>query len=504
MRRKWFRYVLAFLLAATVTTAAAQTNAFNRGRTPGGGGSGNSQSAFNSGRSNSFNEYRQRLNAEYIRASREAWRDFRGNAPMEDPFGRETPVAPVRDDGDHNRELQSNPIEIEEVVPINNRPAPAPRPVVPIGDGDGEATRSLDFEYIGTPMSVRLPQSGLPRLRSVEEGSIADAWQQLCTPGYDALISDCLALRSSRKLCDWAYLQMLTALGKAAYGRDCNEATLLAAYVYSLSGYRMRLARAAGTLVLLYASEHNIYNRSYYEMDGQKYYPLNSDASSLNMCAARYPKERSLSLTVGAAPNFEFNSGNARTITSQRYPSMQATISCNKNLIDFYNTYPSSEVGGNFMTRWAMYANTAIGERTRSDLYSQLRGHLAGKSELQAVEMLLNWVQTGFVYEYDDRVWGGDRALFAEETLYYPYSDCEDRSILFTRLVRDLVGLDCILIYYPGHLAAAVNFGSDVAGDYLMLNGRKYVVSDPTYIGAAVGRTMPGMNNASAKVILLR
>ena len=34
--------------------------------------------------------------------------------------------------------------------------------------------------------------------------------------------------------------------------------------------------------------------------------------------------------------------------------------------------------------------------------------------------------------------------------------NCEDRAILFTRIVRDLLGLKCILIYYPGHLASAV------------------------------------------------
>lgn len=56
--------------------------------------------------------------------------------------------------------------------------------------------------------------------------------------------------------------------------------------------------------------------------------------------------------------------------------------------------------------------------------------------------MILNWVQTGSEYEYDDKVWRHDRAFFAEETLYYPYCDCEDRSILFSRFVRDLLGLD--------------------------------------------------------------
>jgi len=89
---------------------------------------------------------------------------------------------------------------------------------------------------------------------------------------------------------------------------------------------------------------------------------------------------------------------------------------------------------------------------------------------------LLYWVQTAFVYEYDDKVWGHDRAFFAEESLSYPYCDCEDRSILFSRLVRDLLGLDVILVFYPGHLATAVAFTDNVDGDYIELNGKHYII----------------------------
>ena len=120
------------------------------------------------------------------------------------------------------------------------------------------------------------------------------------------------------------------------------------------------------------------------------------------------------------------------------------------------------------------------------------------------MERLLNFVQTAFVYEYDNKVWGGDRAFFAEETLYYPYADCEDRAIFLSRLVRDLLRLDVILVFYPGHLAMAVCFTQNVAGDYIMLNGKKYIICDPTYIGAPVGLTMPDMDNATAQVILLQ
>ena len=150
-----------------------------------------------------------------------------------------------------------------------------------------------------------------------------------------------------------------------------------------------------------------------------------------------------------------------------------------------------------------MYANTPMDSESEQTLYPALRAAIKGLSEKEAVERLLNFVQTAFVYEYDDKVWGQDRAFFAEETLNYPYCDCEDRSILFSRLVRDLVGLDVALIYYPGHLATAVRFTETVKGDNVYANGKRYVICDPTYIGAPVGMTMPNMDNSQAKVILL-
>ena len=40
----------------------------------------------------------------------------------------------------------------------------------------------------------------------------------------------------------------------------------------------------------------------------------------------------------------------------------------------------------------------------------------------------------------------------------------EDRSILLSRLVRDLLALKVVLVYYPGHLATAIHFSNDVRG----------------------------------------
>ena len=163
------------------------------------------------------------------------------------------------------------------------------------------------------------------------------------------------------------------------------------------------------------------------------------------------------------------------------------------------------------MTRWAMYANTPLSEEVKAEFYPKLKESIEGCSKARAVSVLLEFCQSAFEYKYDEEVWGGDRAFFAEETLYYPYSDCEDRSILFSRLVRDLVGLDVLLVYYPGHLLTAVHFPEDaqlaaeLRGEYFSLpcDGRNFVICDPTGLYAPIGWNDAKYRNTSADVILL-
>jgi hypothetical protein len=49
-----------------------------------------------------------------------------------------------------------------------------------------------------------------------------------------------------------------------------------------------------------------------------------------------------------------------------------------------------------------------------------------------------------------------------------------------------------------------VAFSRDEEGDWFTYGGRRYVVCDPTYINAPVGMTMPGMDNQTAKIIVLK
>ena len=489
-------------VAAAHTATATGDDPFNSSRSSGLGSGSQPQSAFNSSRANNFNDYRANLNAEYARQIKEyEWRQHNLNQGVERPRiedNRNPVVWDNRNDlQDDNRQLSYG----EVVQPIRGQSSKPIAPVT-IPDGDANSAASLQVNFLGSSVGLHAPAARF-RIQGTSPDALADAWNQLSQPSYARLVADCLGYKGKLGLCDWAYLVFLETVARGAASGD-DSAAVMMTYLASQSGYRVRLATTAeGRLDMMYASQHLIFEKSFIVANGIKFYPYLTTSSRYSLCQSHFSSEAGISLWINSLPKVDMSASADRQIKSRKYPEFAVTSSVNKNLITFYSTYPTSCIGDNLVSRWAMYANTPVSDHMRNTLYPQLRGLIAGLSAKEAVERILNLIQTGLTYEYDDKVWGADRAFFPEESLYYPYCDCEDRSILLTRIVRDLLGLKCMLVYYPGHLTAAINFPEDIAGDYIMYSGKRFTVTDPTYINAPVGRTMPNMDNSTAKIILL-
>lgn len=465
--------------------------------------SDNGQKGFKQMAVREYTDFRRKSFEQYVQFVRDAWQSYDGRSAEKLPVMKD--VAPIEYNPieDADKEKTTTPLPVEDVVEMEEA-VEQPMPMARIPEVTSLDMDYCEFTFYGTPVKIRLNRNAAFRVRGIDEKSVAEALGALGDESYDNAIRDCLETRYDLQLGDWAYLLMLRQMAVQMYGEKTNEATLLTAYIYMQSGYKVRLASDKTRLYMLWASKHHIYDKNYYELDGERYYSIDDLPMTLQICNVNFPKEQSLSLLISVEQKFNEQATERRTIHSSRYPEISFSYSSNRNLMDFYNTYPTSQLGDNVMSRWSMYANTPLQSNLREQIYPILKESLKNCSEHEAVEKLLNVIQTGFEYEYDEKIWGDDRVFFAEETLFYPFCDCEDRSILFTRLVRDLVGLKCILVYYPGHLAAAVAFSEATEGDYIDLEGTHYTIADPTFIGAPVGRTMSGMNNESATVILLK
>ena len=397
--------------------------------------------------------------------------------------------------------IQSKPIAVQPVVVVIPKPTPAPEPIIPTVEPTDDPTSTISLKFYGTVIKIKFPEPDKFKLKSLNEDDLSAAWKELSSDAYDVTLKDALDARKKYQLCDWAYVDLLKQVTEKQYG-ESNEAVFMQDYLLTQSGYRVRLGASEKQLYLLIASQYDLYNRSFFTLNGVKFYAVAGKVKGLKVCNAPFENEKTLSMQIAQPQKLTNLATDERTLVSKRGVTVKSKV--NKNDINFFDKYPEACIGGDGTTKWAVYANTPLSPAIKQSLYPQLKATTDKLGEKEAVGAILNWVQTAFKYEYDDKVWGHDRVFFAEETLYYPACDCEDRSILFSRLVRDILGLDVVLLYYPGHLATAVHFTQPVKGDYLTYKGKDYVVCDPTYINAGVGRTMPGMDNQQAKVIALK
>ena len=519
MQKRW----ITIVLGAVALCASAQNSAFDKFKQQ----QQQQYQQFYSDKQAEYDAFRKRVNDEYAEFMRKTWEAFPthpADKPKEekpvkpqaykDPAPTPSPQPAPQPKTEPKQEQKPQPtpqpqtepapkpIPVQPEVVVVPKPAPAPKPIAPVKPKEEIPSKRVSVAYYGTIMSLGFPSPDNLKLATLNENAIADAWNVLSDKKYDITVKSALDLRSSNDLCDWANMDVLRALTEKQYGKT-NEAVLMQAFLMTQSGYRIRIGMASGKLYMLVASLYQIYGMQYIKLDGTKFYITgNKGDEQLQICEAKFDKEQSLSLQIATLPKLGEELSDKRKLTSRK--GVSATVSVNKNLIEFFGSYPDASINGDVSTRWAAYANTPLDKNVKNALYPALKNVIGNMNEKDAVNILLNWVQTAFKYGYDNEIWGGDRPFFAQETLYYPYSDCEDRAILFSRLVRDLVGLDVVLLYYPGHLATAVGFKSEVNGDWLTYKNRKYTVCDPTFENAPVGRTMPGMDNQKAKIIALR
>ncbi len=126
---------------------------------------------------------------------------------------------------------------------------------------------------------------------------------------------------------------------------------------------------------------------------------------------------------------------------------------------------------------------------------------MEGKDDSERAALLLDFVQRAIRYKTDHEQFGKERYLFPDETLFYPAADCEDRSVLFARLIRRYTKLEAIGLCYPLHVSVAVNLPSCQKPDSILFKNKRFYHCDPTYLGAKCGMAMPSIRSATPEII---
>jgi len=335
----------------------------------------------------------------------------------------------------------------------------------------------------------------IPDLKRPSNQALADVWNQASKVDNSALLDQLRNERTALGLGDWGlYLYLNQQL--AHHYSDTNQRTAYIWFLMNKLGYRVKVSFDQQSVYLLIAARNTIYGKTFVEIDGTTFYLLGqkTNRSPLYSYPGHYDQSSQL-LNV----NFErvLKGANAQEQRSLQFfdgvKKQVVNVAFDRLRSDLLQRYPQIDL--------IHYFQAQPSPSTALNLRQVLQPLISNYNDREAINFLLRLAQTGFKYATDDDQFGEENYLLIEESLNFPANDCEDRSIFLAWLIRDLLKLEVVALDYPGHVALAVNIPARANDATVTSQGKHYVVTDPTYIGAQAGMAMPSVRHVSPKVL---
>jgi len=444
-----------------------------------------------------YKEFVQKTDSAYSKFLSKTYKEynlFAGIKPEKTPKPDNIPVfVPTKKE----KTIKKIPVKAFEKIII---PKPIIKPVIRETSQDESIelkTQPKQINFYGSEIFFRYDKNFIKSpLTKINEKTISDFWNRMSQTEYEHFISQMQDYKIEMNLNDWGYYLLLKKTSEKIFAGSENQSELFVWYMLSKSGYKVRVGYNNNKVYLLIPSFNTLYGVKYYTFNNLRYYAINLDAEKIFTYKKDYPEAN---LIMDFNIRNPLNIGNAfseKTINFNYYEKKHfLKIKYNTNSVEFYKDYPVTDL--------KVYFDAAISHIAKESITENLYPLIKAQSETEAVNLLLNFVQTSFKYKTDQEYLGKEKFYFPEEVFYYQYSDCEDRAVLFACLVKNLLNLEVIGLKYKGHIATAVKFDEDVSGDYFIYKGQKYIVCDPTYLNAPLGMSMPQFAYAKADIIEL-
>ncbi|MDE6742171.1 MAG: hypothetical protein K2J58_07565, partial [Muribaculaceae bacterium] len=444
-----------------------------------------------------FEKYRQRLNEQFAAKLGGEWKQYK-TEPKRELQTRPKPPKPAV--VDNTKPTTPIKVPVKTVVPPEKKIPDVPVTLPKIDRTQPQKRYPVNFTFYNTPCGSGRFDTSLLSLPSTDSRTVAKAWKQLTADGnLEPLVADCLRLREEMQLCDWAFLQLTDKVAATLYPDSADKRAFLTAALMMQAGYDCRLMMKNGRLIVGYHPSHTVYGHSYHTFGGKTYYVYGPLADEEGVAASYIGDFREsptpIRMGVDRYPLFSApkeDTGKYSSASWKSAPPFELTV--NKSAMDFFDSYP--------IVDWPLYGLTPVSPQVEHTLFPVMEIVTRSLGEEEAVNTILSYMNYGFKYMTDDDQFSREKPFFPDENFYYPYNDCEDRAILFSKIVKRVLGLDAVYLYYPGHLAAAVRFspGVNVKGATVDVDGVPYVVCDPTCIGGKAGYLHPNYSNLPVKV----
>ncbi len=431
---------------------------------------------FKKSQSESFQKYKDERDTAFNQYLKEQWKGYnayKGTPLYEEPKPKSIPFA--------------KPIEIQSVGPeikIELKTEPEQKPIEE--EISKEIKKDINFRFYGTSLGFDIP----PKLKEAKfspqnQQGITNFFDTAASSEHEKLVSEINRVRSSMHLNDWGvYLLVLNISEQVFSGK--NESRLLSWFLFNKLGYAVKVGLSKQNIVLMHYSNKIIYSTPTYTFSNKKFYVVEdynkAKIGKVYSYEQNYPgSEKPLNLSLEQLPLLHKNM-KTKTLSFKEYgKTYDVTYTYNKNLIDFMATYPQAD--------YETFFNAPIEDASYYAVSSSLKKYIDGKKASDAMNFVLHFVQKSFQYEIDEKQFGREKVMFAEETLYFDKSDCEDRAVLFAYLVKELFFVGVVGVKYKDHMATALYL--PMHGDSIQAGNKKFILADPTYIDASIGQSMP-------------
>lgn len=455
-----------------------------------------------------FKEYKDKQDQEFADFLKGQWSEFdtfRGKVRIKEPKPRQIPVViPAAPVSPAAAPVVKVPAPSVPGVPAPVAPAPAPivkipviQPVVPPPPPPQPkpiplAEDMLEIMFYGNAVRFTFdPQWKNYRLSGGAKPEAMSAfWTMMSGSKYEATIQAINSSRRELKLDDWGGVTLWRAVVQTLQPERKSEQNLLLWYFLVKSGYDVRMGYAGNDVHLFVAMKQPVYATKFTKVGDQTYYAAlaadhGDSIRSFYTYEASYPNKLK-PLDIKTASTGFTKTVSAKRVLAFEYKgkNINLNVPYDRRLVEYLESFPQSE--------FELYFDTDGSSLARDGLLAELKKYTSTMAEEEAVDFLLAFVQKAFAYKTDNEQFGRERYFFVEESLHFPYNDCEDRSVMFAWLVRELVGLKVIGLLYPGHMTTAVAL-KHVKPEFstVAYRGNQFVIADPTYIGATIGIPMP-------------
>ena len=446
---------------------------------------------FRKGMLEGYYGFRKSVLDDYSKFLNGIWEDyevFAGKKSNPEPKPEMQPI--VKADAPKPVPVEIEPEEVKPTEPIVEQEIPQLKPiVVPV-------TEFVSFDWCG--MSFELPEVTVKgKLSGVEKSDLVEFFELLQVSNIDKEVIPLLKnIVNTANLNDWCqYLLIESYVKRIMTNTNANTRNMVCWYMMAKLGYDIRLTLNGNSLFYLIPFQQQIYARSYLMINNSPYY-IYGEGSADNRVGFYTPTipdvtGKYVNGVLSRPLNIQYK---AKKFTHS-FSGCTLSVEVNENLIKIMSQFPQMPI--------PVYAISEGDSKARKQLLNQMNQFIKGKSEIDAANFILKFIQS-FKYATDDEQFGYEKPFFVEESLFYPKCDCEDRAILYHYLVSQLLGRDVHLLHYPNHECAAVNFSKDLNADSYIYKGKQYVICDPTYIGASIGMCMPDFRNIKPEVELVK